>query len=87
MQHHIHKQSLKITLLENRGKVKTHTKNLIVLSILICSALLVISFKLENSTAFLITIPTSIYTLYASYQIRSLWRTHKKIKQKLKLLQ
>jgi hypothetical protein len=86
MHKNIHKQSLKITLLENKVKIKKNTKNLIVLSIVISIALVVFSFTIENSAAFLIAIPTASYTLYASYQILSLWSTHKKIKQKIKTL-
>ena len=87
MHQNIHRKSLKITLLENKLKVKTLTKNLIATSMLVSIFLLVFSFNLDSNIALLIAFPTSIYILYASCQILSLWSTHRKIKQKLKTLQ
>ena len=87
MHQKIHKQSLKITLLENRVKVKTLTKNLMGISVLICIALLVLSINQKTKSVLFIAILISVYIIYACYQILNLWNTRKKIKTKLKTLQ
>lgn len=86
MHQEIHKKSLLYTLKENRIKVKTFTKYLIVFSISVCIILLLLSIKQETQTYLFITIPIVIYILYASYKIVSIWQIHKKIKQKIKSL-
>jgi hypothetical protein len=86
MHQNIHKQSLKITLLENRVKIKMLTKKLMSISIIICIALLVLSLSQKTKTVLFIAIPVSIYSIYVCTQIQSLWKIHKKIKQKLQTL-
>lgn len=86
MHQNIHKQSLKITLSENRVKIKMLTKKLMSISILICIGLVVLSLNQKTKIVLFIAIPISVYSIYVCTQIQSLWSTRKKIKAKLKTL-
>lgn len=84
MQGEIHKNSLQFSLRENREKVKSATKVLLVFTLVAIAFLLVLAFTNINQWYAIAILLFSSYVLYLCYKIFTLWQTHKKIKQKLK---
>lgn len=82
----VHKKSLLYTLKENKYKVKKATKNLLLFTLVFIAFLLVIAYQNITQWYAFILIFTCLYVGYLCYHIFSLWRKHKKIKEKIKLL-
>lgn len=87
MQNHYHKKSLFITLQKNKVKVKTLTRNLMLIAFFMGAIFIATIWTFLSKNGLLIIAPFFAYTVYIIYKIMSLWHVHKKIKQQLQSIQ
>ncbi len=83
MQNNYYKKSLFMTLQKNKVKVKSLTRNLMLIALLMGAILITMIWSYLSKNGLLIIAPFFAYTVYIIYRILSLWHTHKKIKQQL----
>jgi len=86
MKKNIHKKSLYYSLKENKKKVKTATKKLLVASIVLCVLVVLLLFLPVSKIATIGLLLFIGYVLYVCYTIYTLWQTRLQIKTKLKTL-
>lgn len=82
----IHKKSLQYSLIENRIRVNSITRKLMLSTLLIAALALVFSFIYMNIWYAILLLIITVFALYQCYKIIVLWNTRKSIKQKIKTL-
>ena len=83
----IHTKSLQVTLAQNKSKLQKRTKELMAISLLLLLVIVVLMYIFISKLFTVVFVPIMSYIAWLIYRIYAVWKTDKKIVQKIKEMQ